>query len=66
MTVTAPGMSYPRRIGLLLSVTKRVAAMAVTMAMGTLISSVQRQDAYCVRTPPRMRPMAAPPPAMLP
>ena len=36
------------------------------MAIGTLMSSVQRHEAYWVSKPPRTRPMAAPPPATAP
>ena len=36
------------------------------MAMGTLMRRVQRHEAYWVSAPPRMRPIAAPPPAMPP
>ena len=36
------------------------------MAIGVLISSVHRQDAYSVRTPPTRRPTALPPPATAP
>ena len=35
-------------------------------AKGTLMSSVQRHEAYWVRKPPRMRPTAAPAPEMPP
>ena len=36
------------------------------MAIGTLISRVHRQETYCVSRPPRMSPIAAPPPEMPP
>ena len=52
--------------GALLSRTIGTAANAVAIAIGTLTPRHQRQDAYSVSTPPRIRPMAAPPPAIAP
>jgi hypothetical protein len=46
----------------LLSVTTRVAPMRTAMAMGTLISMFHRQEAYWVRIPPRISPVADPAP----
>ena len=43
-----------------------MAAAAVMTAIGTLTKRHQRQEANSVSTPPRISPMAAPPPAMAP
>src|SRR3981189_2869483 len=63
---TAPGMSYELPPPGLLSVTRIVPAMQATIAIGTLISRHQRHDAYSVSVPPRIKPIAAPPPEMAP
>jgi hypothetical protein len=59
-------MSYELPRSALLSVTKIAPAMKATIAIGTLMSRHQRQDAYSVSVPPRIKPIAAPPPEMAP
>jgi hypothetical protein len=62
----APAMSYELAAPDLLSVTRIAPAMKATIAIGTLISRHQRHDAYSVSVPPRIKPIAAPPPEMAP
>ena len=50
----------------LLSWTSGIAAPATIREIGTLTPRHQRHDAYSVRTPPTIRPIAAPPPASAP
>ncbi len=50
----------------LLSVTYLIEPKAATAAIGTLTSRHQRHEAYSVSTPPRISPMAAPPPEIAP
>ena len=45
---------------------RTIAPGTATAAMARLTNSVHRQDRYEVRTPPRMRPIAPPAPAMAP
>ena len=62
----APEMSYPLRVVPRLSRTSRVANTAASIAIGTFISSVQRHGRVLREDPSRIRPIAAPPPAMAP
>ena len=59
-------MSYELPPPDLLSVTRIVPAMKATIAIGKLISKHQRHDAYSVSAPPRIKPIAEPPPEMAP
>src|SRR3954467_2967130 len=62
----APAMSYEFAPPDLLSVTRIVPAMAATIPIGPLIRRHQRHEAYWVSVPPRIKPIAAPPPEMAP
>ena len=62
----APATSYRAAPVALLSLTKRAASTAATIAIGTLTNRHQRQEKYWVRTPPSSRPTAAPPPEIAP
>ena len=64
MTRKAPGTSKPRARSSRLSGTYLSAPTTATAAIGTLTKNTQRQEAYSVRTPPRIRPRAAPPAVM--
>ena len=59
-------MSYRVLPCALLSRTNGTAASAAPIAIGTLTPRHQRHEAYSVSTPPRIRPMAAPPPEIAP
>src|SRR5215472_846991 len=61
--VIAPGRSK-RPVCRSDSDSTRGASRATRMPMGTFTNSTQRQDAYVVSKPPKIRPMAAPPMAM--
>ncbi len=61
VTSTAPGMSKPLARSSLLSGTKVTAPKMAVTAIGTFTNRTQRQEAYWVRTPPRISPIAAPP-----
>ena len=59
-------MSYRVSPCALLSCTRGMAQPATSSATGTLTPRHQRHDAYSVRMPPTIRPIAAPPPASAP
>ena len=66
VAVSTPGMSYVLSPCALDSCTKRIANIAAIIAIGVFTPKHQRQEKNSVSVPPRIKPIAAPPPEIAP